>query len=244
MATATEGRRLRSAAIGLPLVLALVACSATPATSTPEAATSPATSASSASPATEPPASNVPAGHPGPDLELPELGRPYGAADILEIMAASRRPGGLPDRLQTDAVAAQVADAIWTHRGAPWVTSTAGGHCGPSVCTLELAGTLDRGAGEDLWVFEVAGGEVTLVTADLRALPPDLLDELDAIARAVEPEIGRRDLALRTVAWLLPPQDGRFRLSYRSGGEEGSCRMEVTVDATDGALAAAESTHC
>lgn len=241
MATATDGRRPQSAFIGLPLVLALVACGATPATSSPEGSASAAPSAASV-PA--PPASSVPASDPGPSLKLPELGRPYGAADILEIMTASRRPGGVPGQLQTDAVASQVADAIWTHRAAPWVTSAAGANCGPSVCTLELAGTLTGGSGEDLWVFEVAGGEVTLVTADLRALPPDLVAEVDAVARAVEPDIDRRDLALTTVAWLPPAPDGRFRLSYRSGGEEGSCRLDVIISATDGVLEAAESTDC
>lgn len=226
---------------GLLLVLALAACGETPADRGQDASTvAPPSSAT----VTGPPTPSVVASHIAPSLKLPELDRPYNTSEIRDLMGASRRPGGVPDELQNDAVAAQVAEAIWTYRGVPWVTSAAGGSCGPATCTLEVAGTLEGGAGEDLWVFEVADGEATLVTADLRALPADLIDELDAVARALEPDIGRQDLSLGTAVWLLPPQDGRFRLAYRSGGEEGSCRLDVTIDVTDGSLDGVEGADC
>ncbi len=201
-------------------------------------------SATAPSPASDPPATSEGSGEPAPTLELPRLSQPYDAADILDIMATSRRPGGVPDALETIAIARQVAGAIWSYRGAPWVTSAASGTCGPEVCTLELAGTLEGGQGEDLWVFEVVNGAATLVTAELRAMPRELVEELDAVARSVEPAIDRHELVLGTVAWLLPADRGHFRLSYRSGGEEGSCRIDVTVDASDGSLLSSDIDDC
>jgi hypothetical protein len=223
------------------LLAALAACTSTPPTTTPP---QPSTDAVTSPPPSEPPVSADSSRAPDPTPELPGLGRPYDAAEILEIMAASRRPGGVPAALRTEEVARQVAGAIWTYRGEPWATSAAGGSCGPSVCTLELAGTLEGGQGEDLWVFEVADGAATLVTAELRAMPPELVEELDAIARSVEPAIDRHELELGTVTWLLPAERGRFRLSYRSGGEEGSCRIDLVIDARDGSLDASEIEDC
>lgn len=229
-------------AISALLILGVsTACGFTPSTSgQPE----PTSTAVASPPASVTPATSEASRRPAPTLELPELGQPYDAADILDLMAASRRPGGVPAALQTDAVARQVASAIWTYRGARWVTSAAGGTCGPSVCTLELAGTLEGGQDEDLWVFEVAGDAAALVTAELRAMPPQLVEELDAIARAVEPAIDRHELVLGTATWLLPANRGHFRLSYRSGGEEGSCRLDVIIDAGDGSLEASDSADC
>ncbi|HEX7197446.1 MAG TPA: hypothetical protein VF364_11515, partial [Candidatus Limnocylindria bacterium] len=53
-------------------------------------------------------------------FDLPEAGRPFDAEAILAAMRDSRRPGGVPDEMQTDAIAAAVADAIWTIDGEPW----------------------------------------------------------------------------------------------------------------------------
>lgn len=229
-------------AVATVLVLAaLAACASPPSTTTPpEPSVSPLGSVSES----DAPAASETSRAPAPTPQLPGLGRPYDAAEILDMMAASRRPGGVPAALQTEDVARQVGGAIWTYRGERWVTSSAGGSCGPTVCTLELAGTLEGGQGEDLWVFEVVDGTATLVTAELRAMPAALVDELDAIARALEPAIDRHELVLGTVTWLLPAEDGRFRLSYRSGGEEGSCRADIVLDATDGSLDAVDAAGC
>lgn len=226
--------------VAILMLAALAACASPPSTATPPEPSDSPVASTDASDA--PRASQTSA--PAPTPELPGLGRPFDAAEILDIMAASRRPGGVPAALQNEAVARQVAGAIWTYRGEPWVTSAAGGSCGPTVCTLELAGTLEGGQGEDLWVFEVVDGTATLVTAELRAMPPALVDELDAIARFLEPAIDRHGLVLGTVTWLLPAERGQFRLSYRSGGEEGSCRADIVLDATDGSLDAVDAAGC
>lgn len=222
------------------VALMLAACNAsqvepTATTSTPVANHSNAPDAPSASARTA---------RPSPALDLPQIGSPFNATDIQVMMQSSRRPGGVPERLQAIAVAQQVADSIWTYGSTPWATSTAGAFCGIDVCTLELAGTRPGTAGEDLWVFEVRDATVTLVTADLGSLPDQLVEELDALARVGEPAIGKHELSLASTNWLLPPADGLFRLSYRSGAEELSCRLDVTVDALGGTVSDSVATFC
>lgn len=150
-------------------------------------------------------------------------------------MRTSRRPGGVPDQVETDAIAAAVAEAIWTYDGEPWTTMAIGGSCGAATCLLEVAGTGSGAAGEDLWVFEVtpSTGAVTVTTAELRSLPDELIGELDELMRneILSPANFSPEWALTTVRWLPPPDDGRFVLSYRSGGEEGSCRADFTIHA-------------
>ena len=148
-------------------------------------------------------------------------------------MRTSRRPGGVPDQLETDAIASAVAGRIWTYGGEPWTTIAMGGTCGPQTCTLEAAGSRPDSLGEDLWVFEIVpnGGSVTLASATLAALPSELVQHLDDLARMLL-ESGQLDgLILASAHWLPPPDTGQFALSYRSGGEEGSCRIDLIVDA-------------
>src|SRR5919106_411779 len=40
-----------------------------------------------------------------PPLDIGESGRPFEAADLLEAMRSSPRPGGVPDQLETEAIA-------------------------------------------------------------------------------------------------------------------------------------------
>jgi len=173
---------------------------------------------------------------PSPDAEglaLPEPGRPLDATTLLAAMRDSRRPGGVPDELETDAVASAVAEAIWTFAGEPWATMSAGGSCGPETCTLEISGADDGAQGDDLWVFEVvpSTGAIEVTSADLRSLSPDLIGRLDERTRSLFPSGTFEGLSLTNVRWLPPPDDGRFVLSYRSGGEETSCGTDITVDA-------------
>lgn len=148
-------------------------------------------------------------------------------------MLESRRPGGVPDRLETREVASLVAGELWTIDGEPWRTITAGGSCGTDTCLLEVAGAAGGVAGEDAWVFQVDPdtGSVQVIEADLHALPPTLVDQLDAIVRAEGQrlELPMGDLLLTAARWLPPPGDGSFELSYRSGNEEGSCSVEAVV---------------
>jgi len=206
-------RRLRLH--GLVLALILAACT----TTTPDGTAS-----------LDQPASATPGTS---DSPLP--GQPYDAAALLTAMRESTRPGGVPDELETDALAAAMADQIWTWGGQPWQTLTAGGACGPADCTIEVAGSRDEMAGADLYTFAVdpASGEVTLESADLHGYPAELDASLDEMARAAAAdEIG--DLTFVSARWLPPPDAGRYWLAYRTGGEEGSPGLDLLLDANSG----------
>lgn len=176
---------------------------------------------------------------------VPEPGRPFDSTTILEAMRASRRPGGVPDQLETDGIAVTLAQRIWTVDGEPWATVSIGGSCGPVRCTLDVAGSRP-GSGEDLYVFEIipASGEVAPLSTNLSSIPPELVAVLDALARAAEPAIERDGLTLATARWLPPPAIDRFELSYRSGNEEGSCELELSLDAASGAAEVRSARGC
>jgi hypothetical protein len=167
------------------------------------------------------------------DGALPTPGRPFDAETILAAMHASRRPGGVPDQLKTEAIASAVAEAIWTFDGRPWTTTAASGSCGTETCTLELAGARPGSQGDDLWIFEVrpADGTVEATTAELRGLPSELLPSLDALARSLLADETLAGLLLTNARWLPPPDQGQFELAYRGEGEEGSCMIDLTLDA-------------
>lgn len=162
-----------------------------------------------------------------------EPGRPLDAAEILSAMRDSRRPGGVPEVLQTDEIAGALAEQVWTFDGQPWTSIVAGGSCGADACTLELSGAGPEAAAEDVWVFDIdpSDGSVRLASADLHAVPPALAASLDELARATDEEGLLDGLIATSVRWLPPPDEGRFVLAYRSGEEEGSCTRDVTVDA-------------
>lgn len=166
-------------------------------------------------------------------LDLGEPGRPFEAADLLDAMRSSPRPGGVPDQLETETVASAVAERIWTVSGDPWPQVVAGGSCGPERCTLEVAGTPPGALGEDLYVFSVvpAMETVELESAELRGLPASLVPELEALAISAMPQDALAGLRLVSARWLPPPDDGHFVLSFRSGGEEFSCGVDLTLDA-------------
>ncbi len=179
-------------------------------------------------------------------LELPDPGQPFDAEALLEEMRTSTRPDGVSAVLQTDAVASRLADALWTVDGDAWDRTSIGGSCGSTSCTLEVAGSRDDVAGEDLWIFEIdpGTGELIVVSAELRSLPEALVADLDALARAEVADGGLDDLLLTTARWLPPPQEDSFALSYRSGGEEGSCAAELIVDARTGTIVDEDFTNC
>lgn len=177
---------------------------------------------------------------PSPDPSqaiVPVPGRPYDGAALLEAMRASTRPGGVPDELETDAVAAAVAAALWTWDGRPWDTLAVGGACGASACDLEVSGQTDGMAGADLYSFTVdpASGEVTQEAADLHGYPAALDAPLDEMARAsAGDEIG--DLTFVSARWLPPLHEGRYWLAYRTGGEEGAPGIDLLLDAATGQI--------
>jgi hypothetical protein len=174
----------------------------------------------------------------GPGIALPDPGRPFDAETLLAAMRDSRRPDGVPDQLETDEIAAALADSIWTFDGRPWDTIVAGGSCGPEACTLELAGSSAGALGDDAWAFEVtpAYASVEPISVELMAFPADVAPQLDDLARNLVPAADVEGMLLANARWLPPPDEGRFVLAYRSGGEEGSCGLDVTLDAVAGVV--------
>lgn len=171
-------------------------------------------------------------GDPGSPISLNPPGQPFDADDILAAMRDSRRPGGVPETLQTDAIAAAVAEVLWTLEGDRWETISAGGSCDAGSCRLELAGGVEGAVGEDVWVLSVdpESATVEVETADLHAVPSEAADALDRLARGAEGGSALDDLLLTSVRWQPPPDASRFVLAYRSGDEEESCSMDVELD--------------
>ena len=95
---------------------------------------------------------------------------------MLAAMRDSTRPGGVPDELETDAVAAAVADQVWTWDGSPGRRSAWAAPAARPNAALEVAGSTDGMAGADLYTFTVdpATGEVTLELSDLHGYPATL----------------------------------------------------------------------
>jgi hypothetical protein len=160
-------------------------------------------------------------------------------------MRESRRPGGVPDQLETDTIARAVAEAIWTFDGGPWQETVVGGSCGRETCTLEVAGMPDGALGEDVYAFnvDVDTGAVEPVSADLHGIPADLVVELDDMTQRLLDDPSSV-VELTSAAWLPPPDDGTFVLAYRSGGEEGSCMVNVTLDAAAERVVSEEAVDC
>jgi hypothetical protein len=195
-----------------------------PAPSSPAATAS---SASSPSPTATP--------EPTPLVALPDPAHPFTADELLTAMRESRRPGGVPDTLETPAIAAAVAERLWTFGPGGWATSSVGGGCGPQVCSLEVGGTAEGALGEDLYVFTIdpASGAVSLMDASLGGTPAELVEALDAAARETW-EGSLQGLGLASIAWQPPPDEGTFILTYRSGGEEGSPGVTLLLDVIEG----------
>lgn len=170
------------------------------------------------------------------------VGRPFVAGDILEAMRQSRRPGGVPDELETEAIAGAIADEIWTLEGAPWTSIVAGGSCGPAECTLEVSGAPADAVAEDAWVFAItpSSGGVAVASAVLRGMSASLLDRADRVVRG-SPSAPAPAAILASGRWLPPPDDGTVVLSYRNGAEAGTCGVDYTVD-VEGAAVIDEAT--
>lgn len=224
------------------MTLLVAACTST---ATPSAAVTP--SHTPAAPPTPTPSASVAGDSSAPaELDLPDPARPFDAAGLLSVLLASQRPDGVPAEALEAPVVAALADAIWSFEGDPWVTADAGGSCGPDTCLLELAGTRPGYAGDDLWVFEIdrATSSVQLTSATLQGVPTELTAELDALAREIMPRTVLEGALLTGVRWLPPPDAGSFVLSYRTGGDDGSCLVELTLDAREPAVVVTTTRGC
>lgn len=172
-----------------------------------------------------------------PEATLASPGTPYDATAILAAMRDSRRPGGVPDQLETEELAAAIAEQTWTWDGAEWESISIGAACGGGgECSLDLAGSPSGGAGTDLYSFSIdpAAGTVNLVSSDLHGHPAGLEAELDAAARDALQDDRLQGLALVGARWLPPPDTDRYWLAYRSGGEEGAPLLDVLLDLATG----------
>ena len=229
---------LRSSLVAVALLVG--ACTAPPSETEPPTPSPSVSATGTASPSTAP----SPSADEG--LDLPAAERPFDPDALLAAMRTSQRPGGVPDQLETQSIAAALAERIWTFGGATWATFAAGGSCGPVSCTFEIGGTPEGAQGEDLYIFSVvpSSGEVELVDATLRGIPADLVADLDALTRELFADGDLTGLSLAGVRWLPPPDDGQFELSYRSGGEEGSCGVDIVVDAETPRIVAATPLDC
>lgn len=219
-------------------VIVLAACSSVaPSNSDPPAAST----------AVEPsaPASAI-IGDPGSPISLRPPGRPFDADDILTAMRDSRRPGGVAEELQTEEIASAVADTIWTIRGDRWDAISTSGSCEAAACTLEIAGSAAGDAGEDVWVLSVdpISAEVAVVDADLHGIPLETADAIDRLARSLDGGGVLDELLLTSVRWHAPPDEHLFTLAYRSGDEEGSCSMDVSLDVISRELTEASTSGC
>ena len=182
---------------------------------------------------------------PTPSWAPVESGHPFDADAILALMRESRRPGGVPDEIETPAIAAEIAETIATFDGTAWSTASIGGACGPSTCTLDVSGSRTDALGEDVWTFSIepATGEVSVIDSQLGSVPADVVELADQAVRAstLGPQVAQ--LVIGSVGWL-PPPDGRLVLAYRSGEEEASCGRDVSVDMTSGSVELEREADC
>lgn len=167
-----------------------------------------------------------------------EPGQPYTGAEILDAMSRSPRPDGVPDEVETEAIAAAIADSIWTFDGEPWDTIVIGGTCAADSCLVEVAGSRAAADADDVWVFTVepADEAVAVESTDLGAIPAPTVADLDRLARSLIDGAALEGMIQTATTWEPPPDSGHYTLSYRSGGEEGSCGAEIVIDAARGEL--------
>lgn len=224
----------RGLTTALAVAALLAACSVTWPSPTPSV--DQLTSRAPSPPASEAPASTG-ATDSGPIVVIDPPGRPYDGADILAAMRESRRPGGVPDQLETDAIATAVAEQVWTIGGEPWALVGIGGTCGAQMCDLEVGGSRGGVVGEDLYLFSVDldDGSVTLLDSVLLGLDPETVEALDIAARE-RWEDNLSGYLLAAARWRAPPDEHRFELAYRSGGEEGSPQIDLILDVEAGTV--------
>ena len=67
---------------------------------------------------------------------------------------------------------------------------------------------------------------------------------MDELARSLLPAATLDGLLLTSARWLPPPDGGQFVLAYRGDGEEGSCGLDLTLDAVTPGIVGDVSQTC
>jgi hypothetical protein len=77
-----------------------------------------------------------------------------------------------------------------------------------------------------------------------KGFPPELVPEIEALARSLDTE-GRLDgIDLRYVVWLPPPPDDAYSLDFGNDGLEGTPRISVTLDRKNRQILSMEDWVC
>ena len=176
-------------------------------------------------------------------------GRPYTpemmVAELMDV------PYNFPRELQTDFVAAALADRIWTFDGRPYRELSISGSCdegGLGRCDLSVSGLpafAPNRETNDHYYFSVNVQSAVVIpgASGLEAYPPELGPEVDALVRSLDTERQLQKQGLRGVEWALPPPDDAFRLVY-GGDNEGDLMIYVTLDRANRQILSLERYIC
>ncbi|HEX5826387.1 MAG TPA: hypothetical protein VFY23_02620 [Candidatus Limnocylindrales bacterium] len=230
--------RVRRLVAALVVAGALAACS--------PAASSPVDPGSSKKPSTSPPAASadpvatpvVPSASPAADVP----GRPYDGQALLALMRTQQQPA-LDPSLVTDAVAAAMAEQVWTYDGTPYRQVMFEGSCESGACALGLTG-LPSAAGDpsfaDAYRWAVEPGASVLRTEggwpSLSGYPHELDEALAEEARLLDAEGLLEGLQLSSVRWVPDLEDRVFELQFDDGLSQESV-VYVRLNRSDRTLA-------
>jgi hypothetical protein len=177
-------------------------------------------------------------------------GQPYTAEMIaVELADVSYN---FPPELQTEFIAAALADRIWTYDGRPYREVWFTGSCNEGVrirCDLSLTGlpafAPTRGDVDTYWFVVHLGSPILGPEAGqaLGGFPPDLVPAIDALARSLDIDGRFKAEALRGIDWALPPPDDAFVLTY-GDDNEGDTTIVVTLDRANRRILSIEERVC
>lgn len=165
---------------------------------------------------------------------------PYSAADIQGLFVGAGP--GFPAELRTAPTAEALANAIWSFDGQPFRTVWLDGSCESGRCEFSATG-LPRFAAsvDDVDVYTLVLDQASGIYSEpsrpsLHGFPPQLVDELDTLAKALDVQGRFKDKPLLGVEWQIPPPDDAFVLRYGDGNEELDPTVRVVLARGDGRL--------
>ena len=162
-------------------------------------------------------------------------GRPYTpemmVAELMDV------PYNFPRELQTDFVAAALADQIWTYDGRPYRELNLVGDCyGSPRCDLRVIGlpafasTRDQSDSHSFSIELPTRVVTRSYSGGLRGYPPELGPEVEALARSLDTAGRYADLPLRRVLWALPPPGDAYLVQFQRGSLEDAIVRCVALD--------------